>query len=339
MIIHRLSPHRLKGFTVLLVALLLVGAAALAGGFYARPPYDIAIFWPSTDWRLSAYASDEILSIGLVKGTGTEEQAGLFVQGFPLGDIEGDDALIMFHWMMEEDFSSTKDAFERQTPLAECRISSVEGYREEMRFEMEGLKFRGSIVSFRQAEIFYQVVFMAMPDHHESARRDFERILEQAQFLESPHPLFAFIPEEILGITMPIVEAIWPSAEGSGLSLLVPKAVAYGADPSHTVLLVVEEAADASRAQARASSLLTKKTEEVAESLGSIDWVSSEMLLHHVPMECREAVAGDESYYVGLIAWAFTNRVYALRIFGPASDYCHESLMDAVESIMSTAVR
>ena len=341
MTINPLFPHWLKGFTVLLTTLLLVGSAALAGGFYARPPYDIAIFWPSTDWRLSAYASDEIFSIGLVKGTGTEEQAGLFIQGYPLGDLEGDDALILFHWMMEEDFSSTKDAFERQTPLNECRVSSVKGYREEIRFEMGGQEFRGSIVSFRRAEIFYQVVFMAMPEHHESARRDFERILEQAQFLESPHPLFAFIPEEILSITMPIVEAIWPSTEGSGLSLLVPKAVAYGSDASHTVLLVVEVTADAARAQARASSLLTQMTEDVAEWLGPIDWASAEVSLHQVPMKCREAVAamGDESYYVGLIAWAFTDRVYVLRIFGPASHYCHESLMDAGRSVMSAAVR
>jgi|GEM_PF-1354528 hypothetical protein len=219
-----------KIMVVLLLTFPLLSLLAWGDAFYARPPYNIKFVWSSPDWHFTLSDESETLRAALIKGSGAEEQAGLIIKGYPLGALEDPDALVLFHWMMESDYRSGVDDFERLSALYEYQVGDEKGYRVEMSHKLHGEEFLGSIVSFSKGRIFYQLSFMCLADAYETVKEEFEEILDRIEFFDSPHPLIECVPSEILSIKMPIVEATWPREE-LGFSLITPKVVSYGVNP------------------------------------------------------------------------------------------------------------
>lgn len=330
------SQHLRRSIIISLLTVLLLGLSSWGGAFYARPPYNIKFVWPSTDWRFSLYDESETLQAALIKGSGAEEQAALIIKAYPLGDFEDPDALILFHWMMESDYRSGVDDFERLSAVYECQVGDEKGYRVEMRHKLYGEEFLGSIVSFSKGHIFYQLVFMSLAEAYESVKSAFEAILGRIEFFDSPHPLVEYVPSEILGLKMPIVESSWPSEEKLGISLITSKVVSYGSDASHTVLLTILEESNELAATERALTLGSEMRGAIEEWLGSTAWDQSIISLYGLSLQCWESVASrmGNSYYVGLLTWSFGNNAYLLRIFGPSRDYSHGSLIEAARAAL-----
>ena len=329
----------LRILSVLLLTFPLLSLLAWGDVFYARPPYNVRFVWPSAGWHFSLSDEGETLRATLVKGTGAEEQAGLIIKAYTLGDLEEPDALVLFHWMMESAYRGGVTDFKRLSSLYECVIGGEKGYREETAYTIHGQEFWGSIVSFSKGPIFYQLIFMALSEVYDALKGDFEEVLSRIEFFDSPHPLIKFVPSEILGIRMPIVEATWPSKEELGLSLITPKVVSYGADSSYTVLLMILEEANTTAAVERALTLGSEMRKAVEEWLESVTWDQSIIPLYGLSLQCWESVAtrmGDP-YYVGLLTWSFGNKAYLLRILAPPGDYSHGSLMEAAREVLNKA--
>jgi hypothetical protein len=324
---------------VLLLTFPLPSLLVWGDAFYARPPYNIKFVWPSTGWHFSLYDESEILRAALVNGSGAEEQAGLIIKAYPLEDFEDPDALVLFHWMMESEYRSGVDDFERLSAVYECQVGDEKGYRVEMSHKLHGEEFLGSIVSFSKGPIFYRLVFMALSEVYEIVKDNFEEMLAQIEFFDSPHPLVECVPREILSIRMPIAEVTWPSKEELGFSLITPKVVSYGADTSHTVLLTILEEPNTSAATQRALTLGAEMRSAIEEWLEAIDWNQSIIYLYGSSLQCWESVAArmGDPYYVGLLTWSFGNKAYMLRIFGPSGDYSHGSLIEAAREVLSEA--
>jgi hypothetical protein len=329
----------LKILGVLLLTFPLLNLLVWGDAFYARPPYNIRFVWPSADWHFSLFDESETLRATLVKGTGKEEEAGLIIKAYPLGDFEDPDTLVLFHWMMEADYRSGVTDFKRLSSLYECVIGGEKGYREETAYDINGRGFLGSIVSFSKGPVFYQLIFMALSEVYGVVKGDFEEVLSQIEFFDSPHPLIRFVPSEILGIRMPILEATWPSKEELGLSLVTPKVVSYGADTSHTILLMILEEANTSAATERALTLGSEMRSAVEEWLGSVTWDQSTISLYGLSLQSWESVTTrmGNPYYVGFLTWSFSNKAYLLRIFGSSGGYSHNSLIEAAREVLSKA--